>query len=83
MSEYVTTDQCATQSAAVLEKLESIEKRLFVDNGTPSIQTRLERHEMVIHALLWVVSVVMGTAIAGAVSAGFVLAKLLAKMGGV
>ena len=83
MSDYVTKDQCALQSAAVLEKLESIEKRLFVDNGTPSIQTRLARHEMVIHALLWVVSVFVGTAIAGAVTAGFMLAKVLAKTGGV
>ena len=79
MDNHVTKDQCATQSAAVLEKLESIERRLFVDNGSPSIQTRLERHEMVIHALLWVVSVVTGTAIAGVVSAGFVLVKLLAR----
>ena len=79
MSDYVTKDHCATQSAAVLEKLESIEKRLFVDNGSPSIQTRLERHEMVIHALLWVVSVVAGTAIAGAVSACVVLVRLMAK----
>ena len=79
MSEYVTKDHCATQSAAVLEKLESIEKRLFVDNGSPSIQTRLERHDLVIRALLWVVSVVMGTAIAGAVSACVVLVKVLSK----
>jgi hypothetical protein len=79
MSDYVTKDQCALQSAAVLEKLESIEKRLFVDNGHTSIQTRLERHEMVIHALLWVVSVVMGTAIAGVVSACVILVKVLAK----
>ena len=79
MNDYVTKDQCALQSAAVLEKLESIEKRLFVDNGHTSIQTRLERHEMVIHALLWVVSVVMGTAIAGVVSACVILVKVLAK----
>ncbi len=79
MSEYVTKDHCATQSAAVLEKLESIERRLFVDNGSPSIQTRLERHDLVIRALLWVVSVVMGTAIAGAVSACVVLVKVLSK----
>ena len=38
-----------------------------------------ERHEMVIHALLWVVSVVTGTAIAGAVSACVVLVRLMAK----
>ena len=81
MSEYVTKDHCATQSAAVLEKLESIERRLFVDNGSPSIQTRLERHDLVIRALLWVVSVVTGTAIAGAVSACMVLVKVLAKVG--
>ncbi len=80
MSEYVTKDHCATQSAAVLEKLESIERRLFVDNGSPSIQTRLERHDLVIRALLWVVSVVMGTAIAGAVSACVVLVKILSKV---
>jgi len=79
MSDYVTKDHCATQSAAVLEKLESIEKRLFVDNGSPSIQTRLERHDLVIRALLWVVSVVAGTAIAGAVSACVVLVRLMAK----
>jgi len=80
MSEYVTKDHCATQSAAVLEKLESIERRLFVDNGSPSMQTRLERHDLVIRALLWVVSVVMGTAIAGAVSACVVLVKVLSKV---
>ena len=79
MSDYVTKDQCALQSAAVLEKLESIERRLFVDNGSPSIQTRLERHDLVIRALLWVVSVVMGTAIAGVVSACVILVKVLAK----
>ncbi len=79
MSDYVTKDQCALQSAAVLEKLESIERRLFVDNGSPSIQTRLERHDLVIRALLWVVSVVAGTAIAGAVSACVVLVRLMAK----
>jgi len=80
MSEYVTKDHCAAQSAAVLEKLESIERRLFVDNGSPSIQTRLERHDLVIRALLWVVSVVMGTAIAGAVSACVVLVKVLSRV---
>ena len=80
MGDYVTKDQCATQSAAVLDKLESIERRLFVDNGSPSIQTRLERHDLVIRALLWVVSVVMGTAIAGAVSACVVLVKVLSKV---
>ena len=83
MSEkFVTREECASQSAAILEKLESIERRLFVDNGSPSIQTRLERHDLVIRALLWVVSVVTGTAIAGIVSACVVLVRVLSKAGG-
>lgn len=39
-------------------KLESIEKRLFHDNGRLSIQTRLDRHEQVIRGLIWALSVV-------------------------
>ncbi len=80
MSVCVTKEECAAQHAAVLAKLESIESRLFVDNGHTSMQTRLARHEMVIRALLWVVSVVVGTVIAGAVSACAVLVKVLAKV---
>ena len=75
----VTKEECLARHEELMGKLDSIEKRLFVDNGSPSIQTRLERHEMVIHALLWVVSVVAGTAIAGAVSACVVLVRLMAK----
>ena len=75
----VTKEECLARHEELMGKLESIERRLFVDNGSPSIQTRLARHEMVIHALLWVVSVVMGTAIAGAVSACVILVKVLSK----
>ena len=75
----VTKEECIARHAELMEKLDSIERRLFVDNGHTSIQTRLERHELVIHALLWVVSVVMGTAIAGAVSACVILVKVLSK----
>ena len=77
----VTKEECLARHEELMAKLDSIERRLFVDNGSPSIQTRLERHEMVIRALLWVVSVVMGTALAGGVTAGFMLAKVLAKAG--
>jgi len=75
----VTKEECLARHEELMGKLDSIERRLFVDNGSPSIQTRLARHEMVIHALLWVVSVVMGTAIAGAVSACVILVKVLSK----
>ena len=76
----VTKEECLARHEELMGKLESIERRLFVDNGSPSIQTRLERHDLVIRALLWVVSVVMGTAIAGAVSACVVLVKVLSKV---
>jgi hypothetical protein len=52
--ELVTTEACAKRHGALMEKLDSIEKRLFVDNGSLSIQTRLARHEMAIRAILWV-----------------------------
>ena len=48
------------QIKQVCEKLESIERRLFRDNGTLSIQTRLDRHEQVIRGLTWALSVVGG-----------------------
>lgn len=62
MDGHVTAAECAARHGALMEKLESIEKRLFVDNGATSVQTRLERHEMVIRAILWAVSALGGAA---------------------
>ncbi|MCC5850073.1 MAG: hypothetical protein JJU29_18460 [Verrucomicrobia bacterium] len=45
----------------ICEKLDSIERRLFRDNGTLSVQTRLDRHEQVIRGLIWALSVVGGS----------------------
>lgn len=59
--EYVTQAQCGEINRRVMEKLESIERRLFRDNGTLSIQTRIERHEQILKVLLWVTSIVVGT----------------------
>ena len=52
--ELVTMEACTKRHGALMEKLESIEKRLFIDNGSLSIQTRLARHELAIRAILWV-----------------------------
>ncbi len=62
--EFVTKEVCGEVSRRVLEKLENIERRLFKDNGTLSIQTRLDRHERVLRVLLWVASVMAGTILA-------------------
>ena len=75
MQDYVTTAQCSENSGKILEKLDSIDKRLFRDNGTLSIQTRIDRHEQVIRALLWAVSVVGGTILVSAVSAVVMLVR--------
>ncbi len=65
--DYVTGRACEETSAKIFAKLESIERRLFKDNGTLSIQTRLDRHEQVLRVLLWVTSVTVGTALSTAV----------------
>ncbi len=64
MGGHVTAEECEARHGALMEKLESIERRLFVDNGSLSVQTRLARHEMVIRAILWAVSALGGAAAA-------------------
>jgi hypothetical protein len=73
--EYVTHEMCSETSRQVLGKLESIEKRLFRDNGTVSIQTRLDRHEQVIRGMLWGLSVIGGALLTSMVVALLVLLK--------
>ena len=51
----------------LLAKMDGIEKRLFRDNGTTSIQTRIERHEQILKVLLWASSIVVGTVLTCAV----------------
>jgi len=69
---FVTLGACARTSAALLEKqqelllkLESIERRLFQDNGRVSMQTRIDRHEQALRLLLWVVGIIGGTLLTG------------------
>ncbi len=59
----------------LFEKLDSIEKRLFRDNGTLSVQTRLDRHEQVIRGLIWALSVVGGSLLATLVAAAVLAVK--------
>jgi hypothetical protein len=51
----------------ILAKMEAIERRLFKDNGTVSIQTRIERHEQILKVLLWSTSIVVGTVLTSGV----------------
>ena len=82
MQDFITTAECSENTGKILEKLESIEKRLFRDNGTISIQTRIDRHEQVIRALLWAVSVVGGAILISAVSVVVMLVRYVLTHGG-
>ena len=73
--DYVTHEECGDISRRVLEKLDSIEKRLFKDNGTLSIQTRIERHEQILRALLWALAIIVGTVLTSAVMGLILLFK--------
>ena len=80
--EYVTKDTCGEVSHRVLEKLEQIERRLFKDNGTLSIQTRLDRHEQIMRALVWATSVTVGTGLTAAVLGLVVMFRWVLSHGG-
>ena len=62
-----TTARVLESQQQVMEKLEGIDKRLFHDNGTLSVQTRLDRHEQFIRVLLWALAIVVGTVLTSAV----------------
>lgn len=52
----------------LIEDVADIKKRLFVDNGTPSIQTRLDRHDTAISAIKWLAATAGGAAITAIVA---------------
>jgi hypothetical protein len=88
-SEFVTQKACQVATGRVLvshlklhRKLDSIEKRLFRDNGSVSIQTRLDRHEQVLRALLWVVGLIAGVTVTAAGGSVIVIVKHLLTRGG-
>ncbi len=74
-ADSVTHAECGEISQRLFEKLDSIEKRLFKDNGTLSIQTRIERHEQILRVLLWALSIIVGTVLTSAVMAMILLFK--------
>ena len=87
---FVTQKACRVATGRVLvshmklhRKLDSIVKRLFKDNGHVSVQTRLDRHEQVLRALLWVVGLVVGVTVTAAGGGAVVVLKHLLTNGGV
>ncbi len=79
----VTHAECGEISQRLFEKLDSIEKRLFKDNGTLSIQTRIERHEQILRVMLWALSIIVGTVLTSAVMGLILLFKWAVAHGAV
>ena len=78
---YIDEKTCHEVSQTIFNKLDSIERRLFKDNGTISIQTRLDRHEQVIRAILWALSVIGGAFLTSLVVSVVFVIKMLLRMG--
>lgn len=76
-----TREGCSEANRQVLGKLESIERRLFRDNGSVSIQTRIDRHEQVLRVLLWIVGILGGTFLAACGSGIVVVVRELLSKG--
>ena len=62
---------CKEQFQRISDKLDklqesndTIHKRLYMDNGSPCIQTRLDRNERLWKTTLWIVSIVFAANIA-------------------
>ncbi len=79
--EYVTARDCEAISTRIFAKLDSIERRLFKDNGTLSIQTRLDRHEQFIRVILWALAVIGGAILVYLVAEAGVLLRTLLQSG--
>ena len=52
MSEAMVTDTiCKERCGEILSAIKELDNRLYRDNGTISIQTRIDRHDQTLHAL--------------------------------
>lgn len=78
--EYMTQEACKEKHKESMDLLLEINKRLFKDNGTKSIQTRLNEHERFIYVQIWILSVVGASLLITIVGLGFQLMKLLIKL---
>jgi len=79
MSDFVNESDCKTRHNETLNAIHCLEKRLYRDNGTLSIQTRLDRLEQTIGNLCKIVYGAVGLALATLGIA--ILAMVVTKQG--
>ena len=56
---------CKPAFDEILTEIRDMKKRLFIDNGTDSIQSRLNKQERTISAWCWVVGIIGAAALTG------------------
>ena len=52
--QYITQDRYDKHNAEVSKKLDLIYRGLFIDNGKPCHQTRLDRHDRMLNLMVWI-----------------------------
>lgn len=52
-AENISKAECDRRHEETMAMLTRIHDRLFVDNGAPCVQTRLDRHDRIISLLTW------------------------------
>jgi len=55
---------CKEQFAIINGKLDKMNNRLFLDNGAPCHQTRIDRHDRLLKVGIWLVGLVCAASIA-------------------
>jgi len=72
--ELITKKNCADRSGQILAAIKLLDDRLYHDNGHISIQTRLDRHERLLRAMCWALSIAGSALIVSLI--GFLLRAL-------
>jgi len=75
--QYITQERYDNHNAEVGKKLDLIYRGLFIDNGKPCHQTRIDRHDRMLGMMAWISGVLCVTVIIQMVD--FVFTRLLVK----
>ena len=52
--QYITQERYDKHNTEVSKKLDLIYRGLFIDNGKPCHQTRLDRHDRMLNLMVWI-----------------------------
>ena len=73
--QYVTQDQLDKRLEKTDGKIDLIHRGLFIDNGKPCHQTRIDRHDRMLSLMAWISGVLCVAVVIQVV--GFIFSKLV------